>query len=64
MVEGEIAHRKAIASIYGTSGGRTGLKLLQELADTQPNYGYFPVLVECGRIRHEPGRVIPGAQKL
>jgi dTDP-4-amino-4,6-dideoxygalactose transaminase len=62
MVADEIAHRKAIASIYRARLANTpGLKLLQELPDTQPNYGYFPVLVnadEYGMSRDELSRVL------
>ena len=62
MVEDEIAHRKTIASIYRERLANVpGLKLLQELPDTQPNYGYFPVLVdtaEYGMSRDELSRVL------
>lgn len=49
MVEDEIARRKVVANIYRERlASVTGLKLLQELPDTEPNYGYFSVLVDAG----------------
>lgn len=62
MVEGEIARRKAVATIYRDRlAGVPGLKLLRESADTDPNYGYFPVLVdadEYGMDRNELFRLL------
>jgi dTDP-4-amino-4,6-dideoxygalactose transaminase len=47
MVNSEIGRRKEIAGIYRRRMANIqGLKLLRELEDTEPNYGYFPVLVE------------------
>ena len=47
MVDEEIARRKAVAAIYRTRLVKVpGLRLLAEPAGTEPNYGYFPVLVE------------------
>lgn len=49
MVEEEMARRKAVATIYRERLAHVpGLRLLQESADTQPNYGYFPVLIDAG----------------
>jgi len=47
MVDEEIARRKAIAAIYRERLAKVpGLRLLLEPADTEPNYGYFPILVD------------------
>ena len=49
MVGEEIALRKAIADIYRDRLARVaGLTLLRDSASTQPNYAYFPILVEPG----------------
>jgi dTDP-4-amino-4,6-dideoxygalactose transaminase len=48
MVDEEIARRKAVAAIYRARLAHVpGLKLPRETADTQPNYGYFPILVDA-----------------
>jgi dTDP-4-amino-4,6-dideoxygalactose transaminase len=64
MVDDEIAHRRAIACIYRERLSQTpGLRLLQQLPDSTPNYGYFPVLVdesEFGMSRNELFRVLRG----
>jgi dTDP-4-amino-4,6-dideoxygalactose transaminase len=47
MVRDEIAHRRAVASLYRERlANIPGLKLPQELEGAEPNYGYFPVLVD------------------
>lgn len=62
MVDEEIAHRKGIARIYRERLAQVaGLKLLEEAADTEPNYGYFPVLVDAvpyGMSRDELAQVL------
>ena len=62
MVEDEIAHRKAIARIYRERlANASGLKVLQVIPDTEPNYAYFPVLIdaeEYGMSRDELFRVL------
>ena len=62
MVDDEIAHRKAIVGIYHERlADVAGMKLLRELADTEPNYAYFPVLVDAGEYgmsRDELSRVL------
>jgi dTDP-4-amino-4,6-dideoxygalactose transaminase len=48
MVDAEIARRGRIVRRYRERlGGVPGLTLLEDHADTQPNYAYFPMLVDA-----------------
>jgi dTDP-4-amino-4,6-dideoxygalactose transaminase len=62
MVQDEIARRRNIArTYYERLATVPGLKLLRHAGDTEPNYAYFPILVdseEYGMSRDELFRVL------
>jgi dTDP-4-amino-4,6-dideoxy-D-glucose transaminase len=50
MVDHEIQNRGAIAALYRDGlKGISGITMLQEAQDTEPNNGYFPILIDAER---------------